>query len=138
MSNINAIFTEMTRHPTNAASSFSFHIVHLGPDASNWWTSFLCPTHRLLGNHLQSFIIRPICLVVNHVEVDVVYGVDRLICEFVIDKSLVVVTKARTCSNDLAFVTTTRLLSITNSRMSATCGLLEIWKKNKKIPRKCK
>jgi len=59
MSNIDAIFTGMTRHPTNAASSFSFHIVHLGPDASNWWTTFLCSTHGLVGNHLQSFIIRP-------------------------------------------------------------------------------
>ncbi|KEH15749.1 hypothetical protein MTR_0586s0030 [Medicago truncatula] len=26
-------------HPTNAASSLSFHIVHLGPNASNWWTT---------------------------------------------------------------------------------------------------
>lgn len=101
MSNNNAIFARMTRHPTNAESSLSFQIVHLGPNASNWWTTFLCPTHGLVGNHLQSFIIRPICLVVNHVEVDVVYGVYTLIREFVIDKSLVVVTKVRTCGNDM-------------------------------------
>ncbi|KEH36998.1 hypothetical protein MTR_2g027325 [Medicago truncatula] len=104
MSNINAIFAGMTRHPTNTASSLSFHIVHLGPNASNWWTTFLCPTHGLVGNHLQSFIIRPICMVVNHVKVDVVYGVYTLIREFVIDKSLVVVTKARTYGNDMPHV----------------------------------
>ena len=48
MSNINAIFAGMTGHPTHAASSLSFHIVHLSPNASNWWTTFLCPSLIIL------------------------------------------------------------------------------------------
>jgi len=50
MSNINAIFAGMTGHPTHAASSLSFHVVHLGPNASNWWTTFLFPTHGLVSH----------------------------------------------------------------------------------------
>jgi len=52
MSNINTIFGGMTRHPTHTASSLSFFIVHLGPNVSNWWTTFICPTHGQVGNHL--------------------------------------------------------------------------------------
>ena len=101
MLNIRAIFTEMTRHPTHATTSCIFLNVHLSYNVSNWWTTFLCSSHGRIRNHLWTYIIGPILLVVNHVEIDVVYIIYTLIPKLLIDKYFIVVTKARTCNNDM-------------------------------------
>jgi len=101
MLNIRAIFTGTIGHPTHTTTSCIFLNVHLSSNAGNWWTTFLCSSHGRIRNHLWAYIIGSILLVVNHVEIDVVYNIYTLIPKLLIDKYFIVVTKARTCSNDM-------------------------------------
>ena len=102
MFSINAIFLGMTGHPINATfSPLILHNVHLGPNASNCRMTFLCSTHQWIGNHIWAYISWPILLVVNHVEMDIVYRGYTFIRKFLIDNCFIVVDKTRTCNNDM-------------------------------------